>query len=87
MALCVLVFWLPIDGDGRAAWVHAGLVALRVVGMLPNGHRPLVTLGIVETATLAGAAYGTTQDPIVASAWGALPRRSRQTCATERAVR
>ncbi|MEV6041124.1 histidine kinase [Nonomuraea sp. NPDC052116] len=69
VALCVLVFWLPIDSAGRAAWVHAGLIALLVVGMLLRGRRPFVALGVVGAVTLAGAAFGMTLDPFVASAW------------------
>ncbi|MFI9845464.1 sensor histidine kinase [Nonomuraea sp. NPDC051941] len=69
VALCVLVFWLPIDSGGRAAWVHAGLIALLVVGMLLRGRRPFVALGVVGAVTLAGAAFGMTLDPFVASAW------------------
>ncbi|MGW0196420.1 hypothetical protein [Nonomuraea sp. NPDC003201] len=47
VALCVLVFWLLIDSGGRAAWVHAVLIALLVVGMLLRGRRPFVALGVV----------------------------------------
>ncbi|MEU6719012.1 histidine kinase [Nonomuraea sp. NPDC046802] len=65
-SLCVLVFWLPIDGD---AWAHAGLIALLVAGMLLRGRRPFAALAVVGAATLAGVAFGMTQDPFVASAW------------------
>ncbi|MFC4009330.1 sensor histidine kinase [Nonomuraea purpurea] len=68
-SLCVLVFWLPIDGGGRAAWAHAGLIALLVAGMLLRGRRPFAALAVVGAATLAGVAFGMTQDPFVASAW------------------
>jgi signal transduction histidine kinase len=73
-ALCVLVFWLPLEH--HAEWqtsVHIGLIMILVAGLLTRSRWPLLAFGLVAASTFAGVVLGMTHDPFVAAAWTLYP--------------
>ncbi|MCK2213297.1 sensor histidine kinase [Actinomadura sp. ATCC 31491] len=70
--VCVLAFWLPLDGR-PGPYMSGGLIVLFFGGMLLRSLLPLVAVGVVTVVTITGLALGLAADPFVAVAWTLYP--------------
>jgi signal transduction histidine kinase len=70
--VCVLAFWLPLDGRFGAP-VTGGLVVLLIGGMLLRSRLPLAAFCVVTAVTVAGLILEAANDPFIAAAWTLYP--------------